>query len=172
MNIGKSKKEINERDMELVKKIKPKLRKFVIDEQTKSAVFANQEQRKEALEILSRTDVLNRASQLAVKGLLGNKLWIKQPPTLEMKWTKEGTTSKEYIEEMNADIAGFASYLAREYITNYLKLGNTKRGYLNPLEDKNLEFFWRKFNIDLIILLEAASKYSKKNKQEIIIKKP
>lgn len=150
-------KEQAKKDAESVKKIKPHLQKYVIDEQRKSAGKAAVEKAKDDALLLGRQDVLDQAQKLAALALVGRKIWQQVPPVLPMVWTTRGSGTPQLIREMNADVAGFAVYLAREY-NNFLKGRSMKRGYLNPMDEKNIMFFWNKFNADIKMLVDAEMK--------------
>lgn len=153
-NIIKGKKDQIKRDQELVKKIKPKLKKFVIDQQVQNAAKVAEEKKEEEKLLLQSNEVINRAGKLACIAMLDKKLWQQMPSYFEMKWTKLGPTSEELIREMQGDIGGFATFLVREYNT-YLKYHAVGRGYPNPMQDEHLVWFWAKFNADLRLLVEA-----------------
>lgn len=73
-----------------------------------------------------------------------------------MQWISKGWGTPELVREMHADVAGFAYGLVLEYEENYVPLRNTaSRGYLNPMDEDNLVFFWQKWNNDLRKLVEA-----------------
>jgi len=142
------------KELETNKKIKPILRKYLIDSQVKKAGETAKEEKKEKKEMLASTDIIERAKNVSMKALLELKLWEKFPPTIEMAWTKTGASTEEQVKDMNIDISGFAYYLVREY-RNYLKLRNAKMGYRNPMDIEHIEFFWIKCQQDLKLLLEA-----------------
>lgn len=157
------------KDAELVKKIKPKLRKFVIEEQRKKAEETAKAKNKEEQLMLASDEIIKRCSKLATKALLADRLWQRIPPFLPWTWTRTTSMNPQLQQEMNSDIAGFATYLVREY-RNFLKLGKTTtRGYLSPLDEKNIEFFWSKFNADLKLLIEAEMNRVKQGNASVIL---
>lgn len=145
-------------EQQAVEKIKPKLRKFVIDKQVENAQKAATEQKKDADLFLSKEEVLVQAQRLAVKCFLHYKYWRENPPAVEMPWLQHGPATAALQQEMQADIAAFAKQLIIEYYKNYIPLKKAKRGYLNPMDEKNLRFFWVKFNADLMVLINADKK--------------
>lgn len=170
-NITKSKTQIEKTELEQNKKIKPKLRKFVIEGQRKRAEEVAKAKTKEENIMLASEEVIQRASKLATKALLGDRIWQRIPPLLEWRWTRFSLSAQtpQTQTEMNSDIAGFATYLVREY-RNFLTLGKTtSRGYLSPLDDKNIEFFWSKFNADLKLLIDAEMNRVKKGNASVIL---
>jgi hypothetical protein len=159
VKLGKTAQE--KKDVETVKKIKPALRKFVVDEQVRKAETTAKEQKEEKVKEMSRDDVIHRASQLAVMAFLEKKFWQIAPLPFEMAWATGKTfggktlTTLESQNEMNIDISGFASFLVGEY-TRMEKDIKALR-YRNPLQEENLSFFWNKFLMDLRLLIKADS---------------
>jgi len=148
-----SKTEEIKRDKELVRKIKPKLRKFVIKNQQDRAIKAAQEvveQRK----VLIQESLITRGCEIAYIAMVKNKIWERYPSYFEMKWARTIIVTEADRRERDLDVAGFGSYLAREYI-NYVKLKDSKKGYPNPMNEENITFFWLKFNADLRLLIKA-----------------
>jgi hypothetical protein len=161
-------KEKLERDRQLVNKIKPKLRKFVgkkVLEATQRGIEAKAEQRK----VLVLESLIRRGCEVAYIALVNKRIWEKIPPYMEMKWTRAVVITEALRRERDEDIAGFGSYLAREYL-NYVKLKDTtKRGYLNPMNEENIIFFWSKFNADLRLLIEADKRRIALGEKGIVI---
>src|SRR6185312_9076528 len=158
-NITRSKKQQEQDDLKLAKKLKPRLRKFVIDEQTKRAktnVTAEQDKlaKLAALETLTK-DVIKQAQKLSQIAFLQDRLWVAHPPVVEMTWLSATGASPELEAEQRQDMWAFARYLVKEYFGNYQAQQNTQQGYLSPLDRKNLPFFWQKFNTDLSLAVMA-----------------
>jgi hypothetical protein len=158
------------KDLETVQKIKPKLRKFLIDSQRKRAQEVAEATQKENKELLASDEIIKRASQLASQALLEKTIWQRIRPYLPMNWTTMGSNTPELAREMHSDIAGFATYLVREN-NNYMKLRTTGKGYPNPMQESNIEFFWSKFNADLKLLIEAETRRVKAGNASVILGK-
>lgn len=165
-NIIKSAKQSEIAELEANKKLKPKLREFVIKQQQQKAMQTSMERRSTAKKVLARNDVLERANKLAVIALVYNQIWRKLPPVLDWRWTRFGPISQEDIEHMNKDVSAFAAYLANEYILNYKQISGE---YPNPMQEGNLMFFWQKFNLDLSLTIEADIKQKEKGNQGVIV---
>jgi hypothetical protein len=156
------------KDMALAKKIKPKLRKYVIEQQREKAKKAVEEQKEQAA-VLDKDYLIKRASQLACIAYFDKQVWREHPPYLEAQWLKKGASTPELIQEMNTDIAGFATYLLYEY-NNYNRLRiTTVRGYPNPLLEENLPWFWAKMNADMAILIKADMGNIKRGNNSVVV---
>lgn len=158
------------KDLELAKKIKPKIRRYVIDQQRKRAAIVAKENKEKEEELLSNSELINRSVQVAVKAFMDVKIWQKFPPVLETKWIKTGVLSTDSVEELNIDVSAFAAHLLREYYGNFRKL-HLSTGYPNPMDDKNIEFFWKKFNFDIGLLIKADESRIGKGNMPVVIKK-
>jgi len=155
-NVLPSKKDTDKRDRALVKQIKPKLRKFLIDTQVSQAGKTAKQQKVKQEKLLSHDDVLKQAEYLSKIAYFKLRVWREHPPYFQMHWISKGWGTPELVKEMQADVAGFAYGLVLEYEENYTPLQRTaKRGYLNPMDEKNLVFFWQKWNHDLRVLVET-----------------
>ena len=155
-NILPAKSDSEKRDRALVKRIKPKLRKFLIDTQVSQAGKTATQQKVKQEKLLSHDDVLQQAERLAKLAYFKLRVWREHPPYFPMQWISKGWGTPELVKEMNGDVAGFAFGLVLEYEENYTPLLRTaKRGYLNPMDEKNLVFFWQKWNHDLAKLVET-----------------
>ena len=143
-------------DLAQAKRLKPKLRKFVIDSQVQQAATTAHETKSEQDALLTSDDIINRASNLACIAFYVKSFWKEYPPAVEMKWLTAGWSTPDLQREMHTDIAGLATYLVREYRTYLREHKTAKRGYPNPLSDDNLLFFWQKFNADLRLLIDAG----------------
>lgn len=167
--ITRGKQQQEKDDLVAAKKLKPKLRKFLINTQVQKAAETANEQKKEQEALLSSDEIIQRAAHLAAICFYERRLWKQYPPSVEMKWLQEGWGTPALQQEMQADMAGFTTYLVREYRT-YLQLRNTaKKGYLSPLDEKNLAFFWQKFNADLRLLIEADRRRVALGNQGVIL---
>jgi hypothetical protein len=172
----RSKKEQERDDLHLAQKIKPKLRKFLIDEQTKAAdkrVKANEEEVKKlaAMETAFK-EVIARARKLSQIAFFEERLWRTQPPVVEMTWLHASGTSPELEAEQHQDTWAFARYLVKEYFGNYQSQQNTQQGYPSPLDRKNLSFFWQKFNTDISLAVLADLKRVKAGNEGAIVVTP
>lgn len=156
----------DEKEKEIVKKVKPKLQKWLIDKQVREARETAIRQQKEKDEQLNEI-VIRRASLLSLISFKERKLFLEEMPPIEMGWIKRGLLTVADQNEQNIDIAGFATYLVKEYRNYALLKDNTKRGYLNPLDDKNLKYFWHKFCSDLRVLFSANSRFEAKGNKGI-----
>jgi hypothetical protein len=155
-NILPSKQDTQQRDHALVKQIKPRLRKFLIDTQVQQASKTASQQKVKQEKLLSHDDLLKQAESLAKIAYFKLRVWREHPPYFAMQWITKGWGTPELVKEMNGDVAGFAYGLILEYEENYLKQRRTAtRGYLNPMDEKNLVFFWQKWNQDLRVLVET-----------------
>jgi hypothetical protein len=148
-------------DIETVKKLKPELRKFVVNEQIRKAKQTAEAEKKEREEKLSRSDIINRCSQLAVIAYLDKKYWEQAPLPFEMAWVTGKSFSgkvlndQERQNELQIDVSGFSKYLLEEYI--HMEKDIKALRYRNPLQEENLPFFWNKFLMDLRLLIKADS---------------
>lgn len=156
-----------EKDAELVELIKPKLKKFAIDLQIKNAEKVTKEKRAVDKIILSNDYVQKEMSRLAFIAFFELRLWVESPPVLEMAWLKEGSSKPEHQAEMNLDLAGFATFLLREYYGNFQTL--KYKDYPNPIQQENLSFFWDKMNVDLKLLIKADLLSQKKGNQGAVV---
>jgi len=155
-NILPGKSDAQQRDADLVKKIKPKLRQFLIDTQVNQAGKTARQQQVKKEKLLSHDDVLKQAEYLSKIAYFKLRVWREHPPYFQMHWIRKGWGTPELVREMNGDVAGFAYGLVLEYEENYTPLLRTaKRGYLNPMDERNLVFFWQKWNHDLRVLVET-----------------
>jgi hypothetical protein len=158
------------KDAELVKDIKPKLRKYLIDTQVENAKKVTKEKKEINDKLLSNEEITKRMSKLSCIAFFELRLWIDNPPAIDMPWLREGSGQPEFQADMNLDLAGFATYLLREYYGNYLTLKG--KDYPNPLQEENLKFFWDKMNVDLRLLFKADLLNQKKgNKGAVVFKK-
>lgn len=147
------------RDEQIVKEIKPKLQKFVIDQQNRDAEQTVKEQveyeaKIKRLESLAK-DVIKRAEKLSALCFLEKRLWREHPPAVTMSWLGTVVFSKERELEAKQDMWAFTRYLFNEYFKNYMEHSNDRAGYPDPMKEENLLFFWNKFNADLLLLIAA-----------------
>jgi len=171
--IIRSKTEEAKQDKELVKKIKPKLRDYVIKEQQMAAIEAVKEQddykkKVNEFQALARI-VVKRAEVLSIMCFVEKKLWLQIPPTVEMKWLNKTVSSPQLEAEQKQDMWAFARYLFNEFFRNYMEHKDDKAGYPNPMEDKNLQFFWAKFNADLSLVIKADQMRINKGNKGVIL---
>jgi hypothetical protein len=158
------------KDAELVKDIKPKLKKYLIDTQVKNAEKVSKEKKKENEQLLSNEQIAERMFQLSKIAFFELRVWVDSPPALDMPWLRDGSGRPEFQADMNLDLGGFATYLLREYYGNYLPLKD--KDYPNPLLEENLKFFWDKMNVDLRLLFKADLINQKKgNKGAVMLNK-
>lgn len=159
MVVNKTLSTLEKKELEINRTIiKPKLKKYLIDKQVKQASETTAQKKKDTERFVSREDVLKAATKLSMKAFFDIRIWERKPPIVSMKWLIAGTETAELQREMKSDIAGFSTYLVREYYQFIDLKDGTKRGYLNPLQEDNLMFFWGKFNIDLSLLIAADKK--------------
>jgi len=174
--IIKSKTQEEKEELETNKKIKPHLRKFVMDYQRNKAKQTAEEKfaREEKLNKMQAEmeAVVHRAKALSLIAFTQKKVWKQHPPYFEMKWLTSLTVTPELEQAQKIDMWGFAQYLTREYFSNYLKEQDSEKGYPNPMKEENLEWFWVKFNADLKLLIKAEMQsVAKGNKSNIIVTK-
>lgn len=172
-NTGRSKADKLKQDQDLVKKIKPKLRRFVIDRQVEQAAKITrdkQDQEKKLKQMESEfREIIHRAYQLSQIFFLRDRLWQEYPPALATPWMVKGALTRADQDEQALDIWGFARYLAKEYFGNYLSPATDETGYPNPLDEKELVWFWLKFNADLKLAIKADSERVKAGNAPVIL---
>ncbi len=169
LSVIKNKKEKSIEEKNIIKKLKPKLEKFLIDEQVNKAAqtaHENAKKEKELFEEMMKVDVATQASKIAMYTFLDLKLWEKYPPPLEYAWLTGVRSSdgkrlspNEVKSEFARDISGFSSYLVREW-KNMMK--EVKEGkYPNPMkqDESTITFFWQKFCNDMNILVKSEIRY-------------
>ena len=163
------------RDQDLVTKIKPKLRKFVIDQQVSKAaenIKAQQDQEKKLTQMEAEfREVIKRAQKLARIALLNTRIWRQYPPALSTEWMTSGAFTVAQQREQQMDIWAFARYLVKEYFANYLEHQNDKAGYPNPMDETQLTWFWLKFNADLRLLIKADAKRVEAGNEPVVLAK-
>lgn len=158
-----------ETEKKMVSDLKPKLEKFLIDQQVNKAAetaYKSQEKATELIEKMTKEKADVQASKLAMRAFLDLKLWEKHPAPVEFAWLtgvrssdKKRLTVDELKSELAGDISGFSSYLVREWGNMEKQIAEGK--YPNPLaeSDENITFFWQKFCEDINILLRSDMKY-------------
>lgn len=169
LGVVQNDKELESTEKELVKEIKPKLEKFLIQQQVDKAAEtarATHVETQELLERMTKEEADKQASKIAMKAFIDLKLWEKNPPPIEYAWLtgkslQDGhrLTPEEARGELAHDISGFSSYLVREWNNMFEQI---KKGeYPNPLKEteESLDFFWRKFVTDMVILQKSEQKY-------------
>lgn len=142
--------------------IKPKLQKFLIEQQ-RNAAHLKADALADQLRVATKNkEGRQRAAHLAVIAFLDKKLWIEKPLPIECGWIK-GIDSKGNIlsqsdkdRERNSDIAGFANFLFGEH--EFMKGYITSLRYPEPFQEENLPFFWNKFISDLALLFRINKK--------------
>jgi hypothetical protein len=163
-------------EKELVNQIKPKLENFLINQQVSKAEETAKKSAEDSADMLRRMtkeQIVGQTSKLAMRAFLDLKLWQKQKPAIDMAWmtgqTLDGRklSNNELQTELKADIAGFSSYLVREYFN--MEKDIVKGKYPNPLIESNLVFFWEKFCGDMILLLKVNERLRKKDNAGLII---
>ena len=172
----RSKKQIEQDELKQNIKLKPKLRKFLVDEQKKHAQAVVDRNEAEVTKLAQMEalfkDVIKQARTLSHLAFLEDKLWLTQPPVIEMTWLHAAGSSPELEAEQAQDMWAFARYLVKEYFGNFQEQQNTQQGYLNPLDRKNLSFFWGKFNADISLAVVADLKRIKRGEQGAIVVSP
>jgi hypothetical protein len=142
-----SKQDSRKHNQALVKKIKPKLRKFLIDTQTRQASETARQQKVQKEKLRSHSDILAQAEQLSKIAYFKLRVWKEHPPYFEMHWISKGWGSPELVEEL-ARAAG-----ARWAIDDMFKLAKGQVG-LDQYEVRS----WRGWHrhITLALLAFAA----------------
>jgi len=169
LSVVKNEEEKAAEEKRILKKLKPKLEKFLIDEQVnKAAITAtkNHEKAIETLEELTKSQADVQASKIAMSAFIDLKLWEKYPPPLEYAWLTGVRSSdgkrlspNEVQSEFAHDIAGFSTYLVTEWMN--MKKEVKKGKYPNPMakDEGTIVFFWQKFCSDMNILVRSDMKY-------------
>lgn len=162
-------KEKVDAEKKIVKEIKPKLEKFLIDQQVNKASETAHKQYEKSVEILEEIDKTQadvQASKIAMRAFLDMKLWEKFPPPLEYSWLTGIRSSDgkrlsfdEIKSEFAHDISGFSTYLVTEWQNMKKEIKEGK--YPNPMshEEATIVFFWQKFCADMNILVKSELKY-------------
>lgn len=163
------------RDQDLVKKIKPQLRKFVIDQQVSQAaenIKKDQEEAKKLTQMETEfREVIKRAQKLARIALLDKRIWQQYPPALSTEWMVSGAFTVQQQREQQMDVWAFARYLVKEYFSNYLEHHTDKAGYPNPMGETQLTWFWLKFNADLRLLIKADAQRVAAGNEPVVLAK-
>src|SRR6266568_6067837 len=169
LTVVKNKKERAAEEKKIVKELKPKLTKYLIDQQVnKAAETAVKAHKKavETLEELTRSQADIQASKIAMNAFLDLKLWEKYPPPLEYAWLTGVRSSdgkrlspQEVKSEFAHDISGFSTYLVTEHMNMKKEINQGK--YPNPMatNEVTITFFWQKFCADMNILVRSDAKY-------------
>jgi len=176
--VVKNKKETAEEEKKIVGEIKPKLERFLIDEQVNKAsenAHKTHEKDKETIEEMERTHAGEQASKIAMHAFLDLQLWKKYPAPLEYSWingvrSSDGRklTQEEINSELAQDISGFSFYLVNEWMN--MKREIKKGKYRNPLseDEKNIIWFWQKFCVDINIIMRSDIKFQKAGNKSIL----
>src|SRR4051794_2764135 len=97
-------------DLRSAQKLKPRLRQFVIEQQTQQAaknVQAEQEREKKILAMQQQfTEVVKRARVLSLQAFIVQKLWLSYPPAVEMRWLTSAGYSQALAQEKDLDMWG------------------------------------------------------------------
>jgi hypothetical protein len=179
LTVVKNKKETAQEEKRIVRDIKPKLERFLIDQQVNKAsetAHKTHEENLKTIEEMEKSHADTQASKIAMHAFLDSKLWEKYPPPLEMAWitgkrSSDGRqlTQEELKSEIANDIAGFSTYLVREYMN--MKDEIKKGTYRNPLSEneENTIWFWQKFCLDMTILMKSDIKYQKAGNKGLLM---
>ena len=167
--VVKNKEEKATEEEQIVSKLKPKLSKFLIDQQVNKASETAHQAHEKAVETLKEMDKTQadlQASKIAMHSFLDLKLWEKFPPPLEYAWLTGVRSSDgkrlsptELKSEFADDISGFSTFLVTEYMNMKKEVLSGK--YPNPMayEEATIVFFWQKFCSDMTILIKSDARY-------------
>jgi hypothetical protein len=172
----RSKKQQDADDLTQAARLKPKLRKFLIDTQVNAAAKAihdtdSQVEKLSAMESQMK-EVVNRAKVLSHVAFMDKKLWLAYPPAVAMRWLTTASVSPDLEKEQLLDTWAFAKYLVMEFFRNYLEHKDDKAGYPNPLAEENIAWFWQKFNADIRLLIEADQRRVDAGNDPVILVTP
>lgn len=179
LTVIKNKKEKTAEEKKIVEKIKPKLEKYLIDQQVNKAAataVGNHQKAVETIQELDKSQADVQASKIAMSAFLDMKLWEKFPPPLEYAWLTgvrmsdgKRLSAQEIKSEFAHDIAGFSTYLVTEYMNMKKQIKEGK--YPNPMDfsESNVTFFWQKFCSDMTILIKSDLKYQSQGNKGVLL---
>ena len=166
--IIKSKSEQDKADRDLAQKVKPKLRKFVIDSQVQEAATTAKQLEDAKQEDLNADDIIGQAIKLSAIAFFEDRLWEEYPPAVSMPWLHKVGMTQHDRHEQNIDLAGFSRFLVVEFRT-YLKHRGDPEGYPNPMDRRNLPLYWQRFNLKLLELIAADQRRIKAGNKGVIL---
>lgn len=179
LTVIKNQKEKRAEEKRIIKKIQPKLEKYLIDQQVNKAAetaVKSHEKAVETIQELDKTNADKQAAKIAMSAFLDLKLWEKYPAPLEYAWLTGVRSSDgkrlspaEVQHEFATDISGFSSYLVTEWMN--MKKDIKEGKYPDPMSSNEvtITFFWQKFCADMNILMRSDMKYKSQGNKGVLL---